>query len=107
MSDTFERIRALVASGDVVVSAHGYDELAQDDIAVADVIAGTMDAVMVEDYPGYPKGPSVLLLQRDRDGRSLHVVWGIPKNAQSPAVVVTGYRPDPLRWSEDFTRRKP
>jgi predicted DNA-binding antitoxin AbrB/MazE fold protein len=31
---------------------------------------------------------------------------GVPRNAAAPAVVVTAYRPDPKRWTEDFLKRK-
>jgi hypothetical protein len=58
-------------------------KLADDDILVIDVLAGVQSAVLVEDYPEFRKGPSVLLLQRDAVGRPIHVVWGIPKAAQN------------------------
>lgn len=106
MSETFERIRALAGRREVRVSEHGYDELASDGILVREVLAGVETAQVLEDYPEYPKGPCVLVLQRDETGGPIHVVWGIPKGKASLAVLVTAYRPDPERWTEDFRRRR-
>ena len=106
MSHMLERIRELVARQEVQISDHGYDELADDDLFVDEILAGLAAAIVVEDYPTYHKGPCVLVLQRDGQDQPVHVVWGIPRDTSSPAVVVTAYRPDPTRWSEDFLRRK-
>ena len=106
MSDTFRRIVELVHHGEVRVSAHGYDEMAEDDILAGEVIDGVGAGVVVEDYPSYPKGPCTLVLQQDRGGDAIHVVWGIPSGQTSPAVLITAYRPDPARWTEDFLRRR-
>jgi Domain of unknown function (DUF4258) len=73
---------------------------------VVDVLDGVDSGFIVEDYPQFAKGPSVLVLQTDASGSPVHVLWGIPKGRTEPAVVVTAYRPDPTRWSDDFFRRK-
>ena len=106
MSKTFEKVLLLIARGEVRVSAHGYDELAQDGILVKDILAGVGGGVVVEDYPAYAKGPCVLVLQRGAQQEAIHVLWGIPMKASSPAVLVTAYRPDRSRWSADFLRRR-
>lgn len=106
MSRTLEAVKRLAAAGNVRISEHGYDELAEDRIAARDVISGLANAVVVEDYPEFPKGPTALVLQYDHANEPIHVVWGVPKGHSSPAVLVTAYRPDPRRWSEDFLERR-
>ena len=106
MTTTLEQIRQLVSSGELRISEHGYDELSNDGICAREIVAGVDQAILVEDYPAFPKGPSVLLLQRDNDGCPIHAVWGIPHGHDRPAVLVTAYRPDPDRWDQDLRRRK-
>ena len=106
VSDMLERIKQVVSSGDVRISEHGYDELAADGLLARDVISGLAEANVVEDYPDYPKGPCVLVLQADSEGKPVHAVWGIPKGEDKPAVLVTAYRPDPQKWTENFKQRK-
>lgn len=104
-SMTFEKIKELVTEKKIVISSHGYDELAEDHILVKDILNDIGEAVVIEDYPDFGKGPCCLVLQKDLKGDFIHVVWGISKNTDEPAVLITAYRPDPERWSDDFSRR--
>jgi len=106
LSTTLEKVLALAVRGEVRVSLHGYEELAADQVRVRDIIDGVATAVVVEDYPDYAKGPCVLVLQHDGANQPIHVVWGIPAGQDTPAVVVTAYRPDPQRWDETWRRRR-
>jgi hypothetical protein len=106
LSEFVERIHDLISVGDVRISEHGYDELAEDGLTARELLAGVPEAVIVEEYPNYPKVPCVLLLQKNREGKPVHAVWGIPKGHNRPVVPVTAYRPDPERWDKEFLRRR-
>jgi hypothetical protein len=106
MSQTLTLVQRLVNAGETKISSHGYDELAADHIFIRDIMSSVNSARIVEDYPGFAKGPCVLVLQHDRDSKPLHIVWGIPKGHKKPAVLVTAYRPDSKKWSDDYLRRK-
>lgn len=105
MTDLWQKIKALLLKGSYRISDHALDEMLEDGILKEDILREDIDTDVVEEYPEYGKGPCVLVLQRDREGRPLHALWGIPKDADSPAVLITTYRPDPARWTGGFMRR--
>jgi len=106
MSDIWDKIKGLIANGDIRISEHGYDELAAEDLTVREIVKGSPDGIVIEEYPEYPKGPCILIMLKDKEGHSIHAVWGIPYDLPSPAVLVTAYRPDPERWVDGLRRRK-
>ncbi|MCP4113183.1 MAG: DUF4258 domain-containing protein [Desulfobacteraceae bacterium] len=106
MSKTLEKIQRLADVGDILISEHGYDELSNDNLTAREIVYGVKNAVLIEDYPDYPKGAAVLVLQKDSSGYPVHAVWGIPKGHDRPAVLVTAYYPDPQRWNDTFKERK-
>jgi hypothetical protein len=106
LSKTLGNAKALIRKREVRISDHGYDELSSDNLLAREIIEGASEAVVVEDYPDYPKGPCVLVLQKDRAKQPIHVVWGIPKGHRGPAVLITAYRPDREIWEDDFLRRR-
>lgn len=106
MGGIFIKVLNLIRTGKVLVSNHGYDEMMHDNILFKDAIVKVAEGIVIEEYPGYHKGPCALVLQRDLSGRPIHVVWGVPRNGPALAVLVTAYRPDPERWELDLVRRK-
>jgi hypothetical protein len=106
MNEALATIIQLIQKGEVVISNHGYDELAADRLLIKEILLTVKDSVVIEEYPDYPKGPCILVLQHDQEAQPVHVVWGIPKGKKSPAVLVTAYRPDPQRWEEEYLKRR-
>ena len=106
MSETLELVKLLVQAGDYRASAHGVSELQKDELLIGDIIDSVSSAAVVEDYPDFHYGPTVLVLQTLADGVPVHVLWGVPKDHRRPAVLVTAYCPDPGKWSDDLMRRR-
>jgi hypothetical protein len=105
LSDFIDKIKKLIVKEEVRISEHGYDELSEDNLTVIEIIEGITSVEVVEEYPDYPKGSCILVLQQDKAGKPVHVLWGIPKGFDKPAVLITAYRPDPQRWNEDYLNR--
>jgi hypothetical protein len=106
MSALLAQIQNLAARGEVEISRHGFKELAADDISIQDVLAGVPAAEVIEEYPDYFKGPAIMTLQRDGAGKPIHLLWGVPAGQSKPAVLVTAYRPDRVRWEDDWRTRR-
>jgi hypothetical protein len=62
MSVLWLKIADLIAAGDVRISEHGYDALADDGLTIDEVLSGAPRAIVLEEYPDYPKGSAALVL---------------------------------------------
>jgi len=107
LSETFDKIRLHVKAGRVRVSQHGMQELSDDSISLAAVLAGVEKALIVEDYPDHSRGACVLCLQREGADQPIHVLWGLAARTPEVATIITAYRPDPDRWMDDLMTRRP
>jgi Domain of unknown function (DUF4258) len=91
--------RGLIARFSVyLVSCLECDQIEQDG-ASKELTAGPLPRTIATDgwIRNSRKGPSVLVLEHDKTGKPIHVVWGIPKGHTLLAVVATAYRPDPTK----------
>ena len=107
MSETFRQVRELVRADRIRVSRHAFRRMGQQNIGSDDLLSSIDSALVIEDYPDYFAGPSVLVLHFDGARQPVHAVWGLAKGTQGPAVIVTAYRPDSALWSDDFRSRRP
>jgi hypothetical protein len=107
-SDTFDKVCSAIATGQVHVSEHAYDEAVDDGLSVVDVLDATPRGEVIEDYPTDPRGASCLALITIGNDRPVHAVWAFDEGS-GRAILITVYRPDPSRWSDDLRhrRRKP
>ena len=96
-----ELIQRAVMAGRYRFTDHGEEERDADDLTETEVLGGTADGKIIEDYPTALPMPACLVLGQLPDGAPLHTVWAY--DAQNDyAVLITVYRPDPSRWSADF-----
>ena len=102
-----DRIRQLAEKGDVLVSTHGLQRFLKRRILFDEIVAGVADGEVIEPYPDAYYGPSVLVLQAAGITQLVHVVWGIEKGTDRPAVIISAYRPNLLQWTPDFRTRLP
>jgi hypothetical protein len=89
----------------VRVSAHALREAEVDQLTIEDIEAATLSGECIEDYPDDPRGPSCLVLGHLTDGGAVHALWGFDAPSRQ-AILITVYRPDPQRWSEDLRTRR-
>jgi hypothetical protein len=78
-ADMLNRVIELIQLGQVVISDHGYDELTADGLLVSDIVSTVNDSILIELYSDYIKGPCILVLQKDRNGKPVRMFGAYPK----------------------------
>ncbi len=59
---------------------------------------------IIEQYEDDFPLPSFLINGTNPKGSPIHVVLAV-NNVEKIIVIITTYKPDPLKWSDNFTRR--
>lgn len=103
-SETFDKTCDAITHDRVHVSEHAYDEAVDDSLSIAAVIERTPRGEVIEDYPDDPRGASCLILLDVDEAKPVHAVWAFDE-VTGRAILITVYRPEAARWSDDFRKR--
>src|SRR5260221_9489991 len=99
-------IRSAAHRGAVLWSQHAIARLALNHLSRVAVEASLAACTTIEMYPdGHRPLPDCLVLGWLSPSDPLHAVVAVD-TPNDRVFVVTVYRPDPRRWSDDWTRRR-
>lgn len=102
---TVEQLREQASVGDFRLTQHAQQEMAEEDISLAEVLEAVDSAAVLENYPRHRRGPCCLLHGTTDAGRHLHVVC---TTAQPVLIIITVYEPKLPKWVTPTERaRKP
>ncbi len=102
LAEIFEAIKY----GRYRVTDHADEEAAEDALTLNDVLSSVAHGEVIEAYLTDVPYPSCLILGQTPGGVPIHSVWAYNSDNQW-AVLVTVYRPDPMRWVDWRQRRNP
>jgi hypothetical protein len=103
---SIENLIRAIRAGRFRVTDHADEEAASDRLTLGAVLDSITEGEIIESYPTDRPYPSCLVLGRTLEGSAIHSVWAY-NGATGWAVLVTVYRPDPNRWVDWRTRKKP
>ena len=83
---------------------HATRRMFQRDIFEETVEQIIWEGKIIEQYKDDFPLPSLLINGTTSTGRPIHVVLAV-NNTEKIIVIITTYEPDPLKWSDNFTRR--
>lgn len=91
----------------VIFRFHAHLETRYDNLTTADVMRAGKSCEVLEDYPTRREGRTKVLLGLTRPDEPLHIVVNVKQfesDLTNRVEVVTVYRPEPPRWSDERTR---
>ena len=97
------RIKSHAASGDLRITQHAQQEMAEDEISLDDVLDAIQDGEILEHYPEHRRGACCLVCGLTDKGRPLHIIC---TTAQPMLILITAYEPRPPKWRTPRERRR-
>ena len=100
--DIISQIRALAESGRLKIPQHAAQEMAEEEIALDDVLHAIGNACLLEDYPEHRRGACCLVYGTDARSRDIHTIC---TTANPTLIIITVYLPKPPKWISPTQRR--
>lgn len=100
-----EAIKQAIHEKRVNITNHADEEMENDGIFADQLYGAILAGEIIEEYPNDVPFPSWLILGFDETARPIHSVVAYSA-AQTLAIVVTAYVPDPARWIDFRIRRR-
>lgn len=101
-----ENIRYAIRTGKIRISDHADEEAEADDLTYDQIYLSVLHGEIIESYPCDKPYPSCLIFGKTFSGRPIHTVWAFNEENQW-AVLITVYRPDPIKWINWRERKTP
>ncbi len=86
-----------IRHGRIRITDHADEEAQADRLSFEEIFFSVLQGEIIEDYPDDKPYPSCLIHGESFVGQPIHNVWAYNPETQW-AVLITVYRPDPLRW---------
>jgi hypothetical protein len=87
------------------ITDHADEEAQSDNIGFDEIFFSVLQGEIIEEYPTDYPYPSCLIYGNSFSGEPIHSVWAYNKKTKW-AVLITVYRPDPVRWINWKERKK-
>ncbi len=96
------RIRVQAAGRAIRITDHAREEMEEESITLAEVLAAIANGQIIENYPDHRRGSCCLLYGLTVRKRPLHVVC---TTSLPQLVIITAYVPVPPKWIGPTERR--
>lgn len=85
------------------ITQHAFEEMAEEDIKLNDVLEAFSTGQILENYPEHRRGACCLIGGKTKKGRHLHIVC---TTMIKPVIIITAYEPKLPKWITPVKRRK-
>jgi hypothetical protein len=97
-----EQIRAQADIENIRITQHAQQEMAEEDIALDEVLEAIATGQILENYPEHRRGACCLLNGVTKKGRPLHIVC---TTVRPVLIIITVYEAKPPKWTTPTQRR--